>query len=197
MRGGKVGMEVPLVVLVARMTRWAVGGRQSNPLVSFSASRWAATTGQRAPAVCNLVATLVRTPVRPMWSCGAGLGGVGRLMSIQQRNQTRVLVRTKGEWGRDESWRLDCDGLEEVQDVFAIVCNGGQRLDGGLLCLNFLRRLFVICLHTTFYVFAVVVFPAGGLPFLCSLYYGASKNLQEIARVQLPMEDCGLREEWR
>ena len=37
--GGEVGMEVPVVVLAARMTRWAVGGRRYHPFVSFSISR--------------------------------------------------------------------------------------------------------------------------------------------------------------
>ena len=34
---GKVGIEVLLVALTARMTRWAIGGRWSHPFVSFSA----------------------------------------------------------------------------------------------------------------------------------------------------------------
>ena len=33
--GGKVGMEVPVVALAAKMTRWAVGGRRSHPFVYF------------------------------------------------------------------------------------------------------------------------------------------------------------------
>ena len=36
--GGKVGTEVPVVALAARITRWAVGGRRYHPFVSFSAS---------------------------------------------------------------------------------------------------------------------------------------------------------------
>ena len=42
-----------------------------------------------------------------------------------------------------------------------------------------------------------VVFLAGGFPFLRLLRDGASKNIQDLARVRLPMEDCGLCEEWR
>ena len=92
-------MEVPVVALAARMKRWAVGGRRSHPLVSFSASRWAETTGRRAYAGCNRVATSVRTPMRPMWSCGDGLVGVGRLMSVQRWNQTRARLSTQMESG--------------------------------------------------------------------------------------------------
>ena len=50
MGGSKVGMEVLVVAFAARMTRWAVGGRRSHPLVSFSAFRWVATTGRSASA---------------------------------------------------------------------------------------------------------------------------------------------------
>ena len=88
--GGEVGMEDPVVALSARMTRWAVGGRRSHPFVSFSVSCWAATTGRSASAVCNRVAMSVRTPVRPRWSCGAGLRGLGRLTYVQRWNQTRA-----------------------------------------------------------------------------------------------------------
>ena len=83
-------MEVPVVVLAARMTRWAVGGRRSQHLVYFYALRWAAATGRNASEVCNRVATLVMTSMIPMWSYGAVLGGVGRLTSIQLWNQTRA-----------------------------------------------------------------------------------------------------------
>ena len=32
-----------------------------------------------------------------------------------------TLVRVEGEWIRDDSWRLDCDVMDEGQDVVAIV----------------------------------------------------------------------------
>ena len=92
-------MEVLLLLLATGMMRWPVGGRRSHPLVSFSASRWALTTGRSDSAVCNLVATSFRTPVRPMWYFVYGLGGVGRLMSIQQRNQTRARLSALREIG--------------------------------------------------------------------------------------------------
>ena len=81
------------------MTRWAVGGRRSQPFVSFSALRWAVMTGRSASAVCNRVATSVRTPVRPRWSCGVGLGGLGRLTSVQRWNQMRARLSARRESG--------------------------------------------------------------------------------------------------
>ena len=90
--GSEVRMEVPVVALAARMTRWAIGGRWSHPFVSFYALSWAATAGRSASAFYNRVATLVRTPMRLRWSCGAGLGGLGRLTFVQRWNQTRTLV---------------------------------------------------------------------------------------------------------
>ena len=78
------------MALAARMIRCAVGGIRSHPLVSFSGLRWFETTGRSASTVYIRVATLAKTPVIPMWSYGAVLGGMGRLTSVQQRNQTRV-----------------------------------------------------------------------------------------------------------
>ena len=99
MGGGEVGTEVPEVVSAARMTRWAVGGRRSYSLVSFSALLWAAATGRSASAVCNQVTTSVRKPVRPMWSCGAGLGRMGRLAYDQRQKQTRTRLYARRESG--------------------------------------------------------------------------------------------------
>ena len=56
-------------------------------------------TGRRASTVCNLVATSVKTTVRPVWFCGTGLGGVGRLVSIHQQNQARVRLSARRESG--------------------------------------------------------------------------------------------------
>ena len=97
--GGEVGMEVPVVALAARMTRWAVDGRRSHPFVSLSISRWAATAGRSASAVCSRVATSVRTSVRPRWSCGAGVGGFCRFTSVHSCNQTRACLSTRRESG--------------------------------------------------------------------------------------------------
>ena len=96
---GKVGTEVLVVALAAWMMRLAVGERRYHPFVSFYASRWAATTGRRALAVCNRVATSVRTPVRPRWYCGAGVGGLGRFMSVHRWNQTRASLSAQRESG--------------------------------------------------------------------------------------------------
>ena len=97
--GGEVGMEVPVMALAARMTRWAVGGRRSHPFVSFSASHWAATMGRSALTVCIRVATSVRTPVRPRWSCGDGVGGLVRFTSVHRWNQKRVRLSAQRESG--------------------------------------------------------------------------------------------------
>ena len=196
--GGEVEMEVPVVALAARMKLWAVGGRQSHPFVSFSAPLWEATTGRSTSAVCNWVTMLVITTMRPMWSCGSGLCGVGRLASVQRWNQTRALVRAMREWIRDDSWIFDGNGLGEGQDVVTIVCNGGQRLGSGLIHLNWLFRLHVLGLDGDDAIFVIVfVCLAGGFLFLCPLRDGAGENLQDLARVQLPVEDRGLREKWR
>ena len=67
-----------------------------------------------------------------------------------------------------------------------------------LLCLAWFIRLCVLCLDGDDAIAAVVlVFLAGGFLFLRPLRYGASENLQELARVQLLVEDRGLREKWR
>ena len=100
--GGEVELEVPVVALATRMTHLDVGGRRSYPFVSFSALRWSEATGWSTTAVCNWFATSDRTLVRPRWSCGAGVGGLGRLTTVQSWNQTRALVCTKGEWVRED-----------------------------------------------------------------------------------------------
>ena len=111
---------------------------------------------------------------------------------------TRTLVCAKGDWSRNDLWRLDCNILEEGQDVVEIVCDGGQRLGSGQICLTFIFRLFLLCLHAAFAVFVLfVVFPTVGFYFLCPLRDGARENIQELARVRLLVEDCGFRKEWR
>ena len=96
----------------------------------------------------------------------------------------RALVRAKGEWSRNYSWRLDCGGLKEDQDVVAIVCDVGQCLVGGLLFLTWFRRLLFLCLYGDDAVFVVVVVcPASVFPFLRPLRDGASKKFQDLARV--------------
>ena len=78
------------MVLTTRINIWAIGGKRSHPFVSFSASRCAATTGRSASEFCKLVATSLKTPVRPVWSCGAVLADAGKLILDHQRNQTRA-----------------------------------------------------------------------------------------------------------
>ena len=63
--GGDDGMTMPYDALAARMTRWAVGGRQSHPLISLSASHCAVMTGRKDSAFWSRVATSLRTPMSP------------------------------------------------------------------------------------------------------------------------------------
>ena len=92
-------MEVPVVALAARMTRWSVGGRRSHPFVSLSISLWAVTTGRSASSVCIRVATSVRTSVRPRWYCGAGVGSFVRFTYVHHWNQTRARLSAQRESG--------------------------------------------------------------------------------------------------
>ena len=135
------------MVLAARMTRWAVGGRRSHPFVSFSISRWAATTGRSASAVCIRVATPVKTSVRPRWSCGAGVGGFGRFTSVHRWNQTRARLSAQRESGaartRGDLTATACRNAKTSLQSYAMLANvsGGGRLGGGLLCLTWICRL--------------------------------------------------------
>ena len=120
-------------------------------------------------------------------------------MSFQRWNQTRALVRTKGEWGRNDSRIFDGNGLEGGEDIFAIVCDGGQRLGGGrlggcLLLLNWLRLCFLGINGDDAIVVIGLVCPACGILVLCPLHDGAGENIEELARVRISVEDCGLRQ---
>ena len=79
---------------------------------------------------CNFCKDVRETQVA-LW------GRHGRLWQIHVcpllEPDARLLVRAKGEWRRGNSRVFDCDGLEEGQDVVAIVYDGGQRLGGGRL----------------------------------------------------------------
>ena len=63
-------------------------------------------------------------------------------------SDARALVHAKGEWGRDDLWRFDGNGLEEGQDVVAIIYDGGKRLVGG--------RLSGSLLHLTWLRFSIL-----------------------------------------
>ena len=107
----------------------------------------------------------------------------------------RALVRAKGEWNCDDSWIFDSNGLEEGQDVVAIVYNGGQCLGGGLLRLNWIRRLCVLGLDGDDAIVVVgLVCLACGFLFLRPIHDGAGEKLQELSCVRLPADDCGLCE---
>ena len=74
-------------------------GKTVPSLVSFSSLWCAATTGQSASAFCNLVATLLKTPVRPVWSCGEFLADTDRLILYHRQNQTRTCLSTQRDSG--------------------------------------------------------------------------------------------------
>ena len=108
-----------------------------------------------------------------------------------------ALVCDKGEWICDDSWRFDGNSLKEVQDVVAIVYDGGQRLDGGQICLTWFRNC-VLGLNGDDAIFFIgLVCLTCGVLFLCPLRDGAGENLEELARIRLAVEDCGLRQKWR
>ena len=157
--GGKVGMEIPVVALASRMTRWAVGGRRSHPFFSFFISRWTATTGRSASSVYSRVATSVRKSVRPRWSCGAGVGGFGRFTSVHCWNQTRSHLSARRESGaartRGDFTATDCRNAKMSLQSSAMVANvsaaavsaeacfalpGNFCLSGGRLGRGLLRR---------------------------------------------------------
>ena len=89
MGDGKVGMDVPLEEIAARMNSWSIGGRQYQTLISLSASQCATTIGWRALACLSCVATSLRNPVSPVWSCSALVGG-GIFPPVHQQNQTHA-----------------------------------------------------------------------------------------------------------
>ena len=99
MDGGEVGIEVPLVALAYMMTRWAVGGIWSHLFVSFSTFLCAATMGQSGSEFCNFVATSLKNPVIPVWSCGAVFAGVCMLFLGHQRNHMRAHFSTRRDNG--------------------------------------------------------------------------------------------------
>ena len=134
-----------------------------------------------------------------LWGRLGRLGKVDVYPTLEQ--DALALVRAKGEWGHDDSRGFDGNGLEEGQDIVAIVCDGVQRLNGGrlgggLLCLKWIRFCFIGVNGDDAIVVIGLVCLACGILFLCPLCDGAGKNLEELARVQLAVEDCGLRQKW-
>ena len=78
--------------------------------------------------------------------------------------------------------------------MVANVSNG--RFGGGLLRLTWLFGLRGFNRHDTI-VIAGLIGLTRGIRVRCPLRDGAGENLQELARVQLAVEDCGLRKKWR
>ena len=178
-------MEVPVVALATRMTRFAVGGRRSHPFVSFYASLWAAATRHSASMVCNLVATLVRTPVIPMWYCGAVLGGVGRLMSVQLRKQTRACLsarrKNRATMNRRYLTATDWRKAKTSLQLSVMVANVSA-------VANFALPVFVFFSSSAFTPPLLSSSlssssPLAVSPFFRPLHDVASKNIQETARL--------------
>ena len=97
------------------------------PLCILFALRWAATTGRSASALCIRVTTSVRTPVRPRWSCGAGVGRFGRLTSVHRCNQTRAHLYARKESGaartRGDLTATACRNARTSSQLSAMVAN--------------------------------------------------------------------------
>ena len=114
--GGADGMVIPLTVLAARITHWAVGRRRFQPRVPLYASHWAATTRRWVSAFYKHVTTSLRNPVSLEWSCGVFLWWVGwflRWLLYHWRNQMIACFSAYRESGsantrgalRDTAWR--------------------------------------------------------------------------------------------
>ena len=117
-------------------------------------------------------------------------------------SDARALFRAKGEWGCEESRIFDGNGLEEGQDVIAIVYDGGQRLGGGRFGEGLLRLTWICFGFLGFnsdnaIVFLGLVCLACGIRVRLPLRDGAGENILELARFQLAVEDCGLRQKSR
>ena len=175
-------MEVPLVALAARMTCWAVGGRRSHPLVSFFASRWAETAGRNASKVCYLVATSFKTLVRPVWSCGTGLGGVGRLVSAHKHNHMRMRLSVWRESGAvvtggdltATAWRK-----AKTSPKLSVMVANVSKLDCLFLPV-FVFFFLYLNASLAFVVVVVVAVFAVVFPLIHSLHKELSEDLQEL-----------------
>ena len=121
-----------------------------------------------------------------------GKGKVGVCRALEP--VARALVRAKGEWSRDESFRFDGNGLEEYQDVVAIVCDSGQHIGGSRLCLTWFRFRVLSLNGDDAIVVVGLVYLVCGVLFLRPLRDGAGENLEELVRVRLAVEDQGLRQ---
>ena len=89
--------------------------------------------GWSASAVYKLFATSIKTTVRPVWSCGTGLGDVVRLVSSHLRNQTRARLSAQRESGAKvtcgdltvKAWRKAKTASQSsamVANVLAVAC---------------------------------------------------------------------------
>ena len=83
--------------------------------------------GRSDSTVCSLVSTSAKTPVRPMWSYEAGLGGMVRLVSVHRQKQTRVRLSARREIGaavtRGELTVADWRKTKTSSQFYAMVTN--------------------------------------------------------------------------
>ena len=86
--------------------------------------------------------------------------------------------------------------MEKVQDVVAIVCDGGQRISGGLILLYLLLFCSFLYLFTYLAVF-VVFFSIVFSPLLRYPRNDAIEDLEDLLRICLPVKDFRLRKKWR
>ena len=133
-------------------------------------------------------------------------GRLGRLGKVEVcpalEPDAHALVRAKGEWGRTELRIFDGNGLEEGQDIVAIICNGCQhlgrgRIDRGLLCLTWICLRFLGFNSNNAIVVVGLVCLACGIRVRYPICDGAGENLEELARVRLAVEDRGLFQKWQ
>ena len=71
------------------------------------------------------------------------------------------------------------------------MCDGGQCIGGGLILLSRLNFSVFLCLHAYLGVFVVFI-PTVFFPLLRSLCDGESKDLEELLRKHILIEDCRL-----
>ena len=99
MGGGEVIMEVLWWRLPPGWLAETLGGDSPIPWFTFLPHIVQWRRGGSTSAVCNLVVTSLKTPLRPVWSCGTVLCGVVRLVSDHRRNQMRMSLSAQRESG--------------------------------------------------------------------------------------------------
>ena len=132
-----------------------------------------------------------------MWGQRRRLGKVGVCPALEL--DACGLVRAKEEWGHKYLRRFYGNSLKEGQAVVAIVCDGVQRLDdgrlgGALLCLTWFCFGFLGFNSDNAIIIVGLVCLICGIRVQHPLRAGERENLEELARVQLALEDCSLHQ---